>query len=192
VLYLWHSFNSQRSLSTHLNNIHTLENSLCGFWKKHSLTVHWRKKFRVWAKNFTAERLKLENSVKNTKCLFYYLKIIWKFQFLKKAPKQAKTLKKQWKKPTFFKIITEGGGTFRLHFRNLQSTESIDLNSVRFGWRCNIGWVTSDRTPCMWLKINASTRTLIQHILLTLINYWHQQPHLIQMVRPPSPHWLGQ
>jgi Ca2+/Na+ antiporter len=34
VLYLWYSFNSQRSLSTHLNNYHTLQNSFCGFWKK--------------------------------------------------------------------------------------------------------------------------------------------------------------
>ena len=32
--------------------------------------------FRMWAKNFTAERQKLKNSAQNTKCLFYYLRII--------------------------------------------------------------------------------------------------------------------
>ena len=40
------------------------------------LTRETLKIFRVGAKKFTAERLKLENNVKNTKCLFYYLKII--------------------------------------------------------------------------------------------------------------------
>jgi hypothetical protein len=44
-----------------------------------------------WAKKITAEQLKLENSVKTTKYLFYYLKIIQKFQILKKALKRAKT-----------------------------------------------------------------------------------------------------
>jgi hypothetical protein len=63
----------------------------------------------VWAKKFTAERLKLENNVKNTKCLFYYLKIIQKFQILKKALKRAKTLKKQQKKPNFFQNHYWGG-----------------------------------------------------------------------------------
>jgi hypothetical protein len=48
----------------------------------------------MWAKKFAAERLKLEHSVKNTKCLFYYLRIIL-FKILKKALKRAKTLKKQ-------------------------------------------------------------------------------------------------
>jgi hypothetical protein len=41
----------------------------------------------VYAKKFTAERLKLENSVKTTKWLFYYLKLIQKFQILKKVLK---------------------------------------------------------------------------------------------------------
>jgi hypothetical protein len=40
------------------------------------LTRETLKIFRVGSKKFTAERLKLENNVKNTKCLFYYLKII--------------------------------------------------------------------------------------------------------------------
>ena len=39
-------------------------------------------------------------------------------------------------------LRSNGGGTFRLHFWNLRKIwikESIDLNSVQFGRRCNIG-----------------------------------------------------
>jgi hypothetical protein len=81
--------------------------------------------FRVWAKKFTAQQLKLENNVKNTRCLFYYLKIIWKFQFLKKAIKRAKTLKEQWKNPTFFKIITEGERWRNFSLTFLESTKNL-------------------------------------------------------------------
>ena len=55
------------------------------------------------SKFFTAEPLNLKNSVKNTKRIFYCLKIIL-FQILKKALKRAKTLKKQQKTQLFSKF----------------------------------------------------------------------------------------
>ena len=59
--------------------------------------------------------------------------------------KQAKTLKNRKNKTPFLKISnggSDGGGTFCLHFRNLQKIwleRSIDLSSVRFGRSCDIG-----------------------------------------------------
>ena len=88
-------------------------------------------------------------SVKNTQCLFYYSKIIQKFQILKKNTWTSKNLKKQTaKNPTFLFLVLmgQGGGTFHLHFWNphkIWIKEFIDLNSIRFGRYCNIGWVTS-------------------------------------------------
>jgi hypothetical protein len=79
----------------------------------------------VWAKNFTAERLKLENSVKNTKCLFSYLKTIQKFQILKKALKLTKTLKKQQKKKTFLFFITEERWRRNFSITFLESTKNL-------------------------------------------------------------------
>ena len=43
-------------------------NQILDFWLK--------RKTPVWAKSLTPERLKLCNSVKDIKCLFYYLKIL--------------------------------------------------------------------------------------------------------------------
>jgi hypothetical protein len=56
------------------------------------------------SKFFTAEPLNLKNSVKNTKRIFYCLKIIL-FQILKKALKRAKTLKNQQKKTVFLFVF---------------------------------------------------------------------------------------
>ena len=42
------------------------------------------------------------NSVKDTNCWFYYLKMFWKFQILKKLLKRAKTLKNLKKTVNFF------------------------------------------------------------------------------------------
>ena len=42
----------------------------------------------------------------------------------------------------FWLVMSDGGGTFCLHFLNLHEIwiqESIDLNSIRFGQCCNIG-----------------------------------------------------
>ena len=47
-------------------------------------------------------------------------------------------------KVDFSFLRRNGGGTFRLQFWNLHkiwNQDSIDLNSVWFGQRCNIGWV---------------------------------------------------
>ena len=49
-------------------------------------------------------------------------------------------------KGDFTLLRSDSGGFFCLHFWNLHKIwiqESIDLNSIRFGRRCNIGWVTS-------------------------------------------------
>ena len=56
------------------------------------------------SKFFTAEPLNLKNSVKNTKRIFYCLKIIL-FPILKKALKGAKTLKNQQKKTVFLFVF---------------------------------------------------------------------------------------
>ena len=50
-------------------------------------------------------------------------------------------------KDDFSLLKSESGGTFHLHFRNLHKiwiSESIDLTSIGFGLRCNIGWVISE------------------------------------------------
>ena len=63
----------------------------------------------------------------------------WFFRFFPLVPQG-----RFWKRKK--NLRGDGGGTFRLHFWNLHKIwiqESIDLNSVQFGWRCNIGWVTS-------------------------------------------------
>ena len=56
----------------------------------------------------------------------------------------ATSTKSDGVKIDFFILTSDIGGTFRLHFWNLHKIwikESINLNSVRFGQRCNIGWV---------------------------------------------------
>ena len=54
---------------------------------------------------------------------------------------------------------SDGGGTFRLHFWNLlkiwiQESESIDLNSIGFCQRYNIGWVTSVLEASLLLSLS--------------------------------------
>ena len=72
-----------------------------------------------------------------------YIQILCRFQKCSSVMKNEKNL--PWGGKGWF-FITDGGGTFRLLFWNLRKIwikESIDLNSVQFGRRCKIGWVTS-------------------------------------------------
>ena len=72
----------------------------------------------------------------------------WSYDLINpKEPGLFVQLDTRWGGKGWLFITEEGqcGGTFRLHFWNqykIGMKESIDLNSVRFGRRCNIGWVT--------------------------------------------------
>ena len=70
-------------------------------------------------------------------------------------------------KGDFLVQVSDGGGTFHLHFWNLRKIwiwESIDLNSVWFGRRWNIGWVTSVLALFRYLCCSFFSRKWLQKV----------------------------
>jgi hypothetical protein len=101
-------FKSKRSLSTHLNNIHTLENSLCGFWKKTFFDCSLKKETFIYVEcissihfSFFGYLVKVTEKRKNISspvCLLFTEKV----NFLlvnKEKNSQLKLVLRSWKNP---------------------------------------------------------------------------------------------
>ena len=102
----------------------------CKFFFSHAKN----QKFLRVSKKFYSWTIEVKNSVKDKNCWFYYSKMFWKFQILKKALKQAKTFKQRKKNLIF------------LFWRLYTERKNCLFYAKFFDWSQNLGtffWLTS-------------------------------------------------
>ena len=103
------------------------------------LTRKTIKKFCAWAKSLQAEQLKLQNSVNNKNCLFYYSKI----SNLEKSTLTSKNFKNQRKKQKLFKSLILLL-CLQNHSPNFNSTYILCLAYLKPSYLCGLWFCTNE------------------------------------------------